>query len=150
MVFTGSLPFPPLPQARPPSPPPGISELAGWPPSLSDMWMDARPGLSEWGPDCLDQLSSLPWVAGQFGVWEHSLNSQPDVIVCVGCCSWIYFFFFPFETWLASGLMYSARLLIWLLCSLFQLFPGIHLPPPAPRPNLAPSCPCLFPRHWCS
>lgn len=41
-------------------------------------------------------------------------------------------FFFPFETWLASGLMYSARLLIWLLCSLFQLFPGIPPPPPAP------------------
>lgn len=24
-----------------------------------------------------------PWPAGQFGVWEHSLNSQSDVIVCV-------------------------------------------------------------------
>lgn len=49
-------------------------------------------GTDSWGPsqasgnresDCPDPLPARSGPAGQFGVWERSLNSQDDVVVCV-------------------------------------------------------------------
>lgn len=87
------------------------------------------------GSDCADQLPSLPRPAGQFGVWELSLNSQNDVVVCGACCSWnlcfCFFFFSFFSQNLACVRPDEQHPCIDGLSLIFQLFASP--PPPPPR-----------------
>lgn len=60
--------------------------------------------------------------AGQFGVWEHSLSSQSDVIVWAAAHGSILFF--PFKTWPAPALIGSTHLSICAPCSSLWLLPS--------------------------
>lgn len=106
----------------------------------TDTWGHSQASVSR-GSDCSDQLPSLPLPAGQLGVWEHSLNSQNDVVVCGACCSWNLFFFQN----LACVRPDEQHPCIDGLSVFFQLFAS---PLPPPTPSLASSCLCSFLHRW--
>lgn len=88
-----------------------------------------------------------PWPAGQFGVWERSLNSQSDVIVCVwgGGLMLMDLLISPLKTLACARPDQQPPFISWL-----SMVITVVSEPPLP-PNLASSCPRLFPQwHSCS
>lgn len=82
-----------------------------------------------------------PWPAGQFGVWEHSLNSQSDVIVCVGGGLMLMdLLLSPPKTLACARPDQQPPFISWL-----SMVITVVSEPPLP-PSLASSCPHLFPQ----